>query len=85
MREETMSPEIRELESQTALVVAALGAIFAKTLAEDDVPPMVLKSLRTKAAEMDQYLQAQNAESAVRMLAPFLRALNDPDLFPRST
>jgi len=78
-----MDQEIQELEPQTGLVVAALGAIFAKTLAEDDVPPMVLKSLRRKAAEMHQHLQAQSAESAARMLAPFLRALDDPKLFPQ--
>jgi hypothetical protein len=65
------------------LAVAALGAIFAKTLAEDDEPPMVLKTLRKKAAEMHRHLQAQNAESAARMLAPFLLALDDPKLFPR--
>ncbi len=78
-----MSPEIQDLEFQTGLAVAALGAIFAKTLAEDDVPPMVLKTLRKKTEEMHTHLEAQRAESAARMLAQFLRALDDPGLFPR--
>ena len=52
-----MDQEIQELEAQMGLAVAALGAIFAKTLAEDDVPPMVLKTLRKKAAEMHQHLK----------------------------
>lgn len=79
-----MIKEIQELQSQTALAVAALGAIFAKTLAEDDVPPMVLKTLRKRAADMHTHLVSLQAEAAAQMLAPFLRALDDRDFFPRT-
>jgi hypothetical protein len=48
---------INELEAQTAMALAALGVAFAQTLAEDDILPRVLATLRKKADNLYRHLK----------------------------
>jgi hypothetical protein len=81
--EKTMTNELEELKSQVGLAVAALGVSFARTLAEDDVPPRVLATLRQRSEEAHRHLQDQGALHAAEMFAQFAQALHDPRWFPQ--
>lgn len=74
---------IKDLEDQTALALAALGAVFAQVLAEDDVPPRVLVTLRKKAETLFLHLQHIGAPKAALMFGTFVQALHDRDLMPQ--
>jgi hypothetical protein len=77
-----MASDLEALKSQIGLAVAALGISFARTLAEDDVPPAVLASLRKRSEEALEQLHADGALDAAEMFGEFAKALHDPQWFP---
>jgi hypothetical protein len=66
---------IAELERQTAVAFAAIGTSLAETLAEADIPPRVLDTLRMKSRVLHSSLDRDGTAPAATMFGAFAEAL----------
>lgn len=77
----TTNQELKELEAQTALALAALGVSFERTLCLISDSPEVSTTLRIEAGKMYQHLASlPESDSAQKMFSTFVRALFDPSI-----